>query len=164
MTLPVCFPASQSDRSLFWFPVSCYVRVCARCVSLLSEMPKSSSVVLCALKLPTSRAAGVEIDFADPNRFCHLPVPPPCGHGALWHQGHWANGSQSDTGNIERISRQIPSGGSHDTFTWTQLHELNVVVFNYFFHHIVSFSSPISARFLCCLTKTLGCSRLHSVT
>lgn len=81
---------------------------------------KNSSVLLSALKFPTSRAAGDEIDVADPNRFCHLPIPT---SSPLCHQGHWANGSESDIGNTQRISCQIPSGGPYDAFTFTRTRE-----------------------------------------
>lgn len=99
-------PANQIGAcSDFW----CHVMWL--CVSLPSQMPKSSSVVLCALKLRPLEQQELrsmlltQIDFVT-SLFPPPPPPPPLprGHGDLCRQGHWANGSESD----RKYSENLP--------------------------------------------------------
>ncbi len=146
-------PANQIGAcSDFW----CHVMWL--CVSLPSQMPKSSSVVLCALKLRPLEQQELrsmlltQIDFVT-SLFPPPPPPPlPRGHGDLCRQGHWANGSESD----RKYSENLPpdpfwrtSPYLHlKTDAWVKSPSLRL------FFISSCHSSPLSSRFLLCLTDT----------
>lgn len=120
------FPANQSDQSLL-FCFSCHViwRSVSRVwVYSLRYQKKKKAAFFSPhwnswpLEQRELRSMLLtQIDFVT----SPFPPPPP-GHRALCHQGHWANGSEFDTGNTQRISSQIPSGGPYDTFTFIRIH------------------------------------------
>ncbi len=123
--------------------------VMRRCVSLPSQMPKSSSVVLCALKLRPLEQRELrsilltQIDCVT-SLFPPPPPPPPPplprGHGALCRQGHWDNGSESD----KKCSENLPPDPFWRTSPYLHLKtdaELNLVLFHCFSAHCVIFFS-----------------------
>lgn len=127
-----------------------------RCVSLLSQMPNSSSVVLCALKLRPLEQWELrsmlltQIDFVT----SLFPPPPlPRGHGALCRQGHWANGSESD----KKHSENLPPYLHLKTHAWVKSRSLRL-----FFSSLCRFLLPFPLVFSSA-SQTLGCNNTRSL-